>query len=68
MFFCGISVHAYIDPSVVTYALQAVSGIIVSLSTLCGIILNKIMNSKETIKYETIETDNIHMWDTPDHP
>lgn len=64
MLFCSMTVQAYIDPSVVSYALQALSGIIVSISTLSGVLITKLSNKTEGIThYETYETDDIHMWD-----
>ena len=58
-------VHAYIDPSVMTYAIQAISGIAIALGTVFSLVYRKIrrkMNLQEQEK--TIrETDNFQYTD-----
>ncbi|MBR2068052.1 MAG: sulfatase-like hydrolase/transferase [Solobacterium sp.] len=42
LFMRTITVHAYIDPSVVTYAIQAISGIIIALGTVGSLLFRRI--------------------------
>ena len=41
-FLYTINVNAYIDPSVMTYAIQAISGIVIALSTVIGLLFRRI--------------------------
>ncbi len=63
------NVHAYIDPSAVTYVIQAVAGVFIALGAVVTIFRHKIVaffkkNSKKTSKREIhfkedIEGDNL---------
>ncbi len=60
-----IPAQAYIDPSVMTYAIQAVSGIAIALGTVFSLFYHKIrrkMNLQEHAK-TIMETDNFHYTD-----
>lgn len=37
MLFCGVTAQAYIDPSVLTYVIQAVAGVAVAIGAVAGI-------------------------------
>lgn len=56
-----IPVHAYIDPSAVTYIIQAVAGVIIAIGALLTIFRHKIAaffkKNKETEKKEVHFTD-----------
>ena len=41
-FLYTINVNAYIDPSVMTYAIQAISGIVIALSTVIGLLFRRL--------------------------
>ena len=59
MFFT-IPVHAYIDPSIMTYAIQAISGIAVALGTVGGLMFRKIRRKLgKDKKYLEYESDNL---------
>ena len=58
-------VHAYIDPSVMTYAIQAIAGVAIAVGTFVGIYwkkakkkINKKLNIDEN-KNKEVETDEI---------
>ena len=56
-------VHAYIDPSVMTYAIQAIAGIAVALGTVAGVAWRKIRKKFFNIEgegYKELETDDVH--------
>lgn len=57
-------VHAYVDPSVLTYAIQATAGIIIALSTVVGVYLSRIRKTLniQTKKKET-ESDVLQFLD-----
>ena len=58
-------VHAYIDPSVMTYAIQAVAGIAIALGTVVGIYWRKILKIVRRIfgirkvKSKNLETNDL---------
>lgn len=58
--FFTIPVHAYLDPSVMTYAIQAVAGVAIALGTVAGFawrkFRKKILHS-DTNKYKEFESD-----------
>lgn len=39
--FCTENVQAYIDPSVMTYAIQAIAGVIIAIGAFIGIFIRK---------------------------
>lgn len=61
----SINVRAYIDPSVMTYAIQAIAGIVIAIGAVLGIYFRKIkkkVNNKLGIdenKNKEVESDNI---------
>lgn len=68
--FCSIilftvPVHAaYVDPSVMTYAIQAVAGIIIGLSTVFGVYFSRIRRSLNITKKKTaFESDDLEFRD-----
>lgn len=67
MFLFSINTRAYIDPSVMTYAIQAIAGIAIVIATAFGIYFRKIkkkINKKFEIdenKNKEVETDDIIM-------
>lgn len=57
-----IQVHAYIDPSAVTYVIQAVAGVLIALGALITVFRHKILaffkkNSKKRAKREIHMTE-----------
>ena len=66
-FMFSINVQAYIDPSVMTYTIQAVAGIIIAIGAFVGIYFRKMkkkVNDKLGIdenKNKEVESDNIMM-------
>lgn len=62
-------VHAYIDPSVMTYAIQAVAGIAIALGTVVGIYWRKILQvfrkvfRVKGVKYKNEETNEVSFTD-----
>ena len=54
-------VYAYIDPSVMTYAIQAVAGIAISLSAFLGILYRKLRK-----KFFKTNTSNYKIWESDD--
>lgn len=68
MMFFGLNGRAYIDPSVITYLIQIVSGVVVSLGAFLGVYgrrIKKALGAKfgvnENAK-KTYESDDIKMW------
>lgn len=65
MLFFGRDINAYIDPSVMTYVIQAVAGIVIAVGAVAGIYIRKIrkkVNDKLGIdenRNKEIETDEI---------
>lgn len=65
MLFFGVNGNAYIDPSVMTYVIQAVAGVIVAVGAAVGIYFRrakKKLNEKLGIdenKNKEVETDDI---------
>lgn len=60
MFLLTINAHAYIDPSIATYAIQAVAGIAITLGTVAGVYwrrISKSLRGKQTVKTNTTESD-----------
>ena len=41
MLFFGVDAHAYIDPSVMTYVIQAIAGIVIAVGAVVGIYWRK---------------------------
>ena len=68
-FLFSLNVRAYIDPSVMTYTIQAVAGIIIAIGAFVGIYFRKMkkkVNDKLGIdenKNKEVETDEIEMKD-----
>ena len=62
-------VHAYIDPSVMTYAIQAVAGIAIALGAAFSILWRKVrkklFKNNET-HYQTVESDDVSFTDPAD--
>lgn len=68
MLFFGINGQSYIDPSVITYLIQIVSGLVISLGAFFGVYgrkfkkaLVKKLGVNEYGKKE-VESDDIRMW------
>lgn len=65
----GVNVSAYIDPSVMTYAIQAIAGIVIAGGAFAGIYLRKAkkkVNEKLGIdesKNKEVESDEISVED-----
>ncbi|MBD5095956.1 MAG: hypothetical protein HDT40_02945 [Lachnospiraceae bacterium] len=65
MLFFGVNGQAYIDPSVMTYVIQAVAGVVVAIGATAGIYLRKAkkkINDKlglEENRNKEVETDDI---------
>ena len=54
----------YIDPSVMTYAIQAIAGIVIALSTVFGLFLSKLRKATgRTQRYEETESDQLEFSD-----
>ena len=50
----------YIDPSVMTYSIQVITGAVISLSAGIGIFVKKIVGKKKNkSKKKTVESDDI---------
>ena len=70
MLFFGRDVNAYIDPSVMTYVIQAVAGIVVALGAGLGLYIRKVkkkVNDKLGIdenRNKEVESDEIIVSDT----
>lgn len=65
MFLFGINVYAYIDPSITTYAIQAIAGVLVAVGATAGFLIRKAkkkiqkkMNIDENSNKE-VESDDI---------
>lgn len=59
-------VHAYLDPSVMTYAIQAFAGIAITLGTVFGLYwrrLRNALNAGRKNNYQNWETDNLSFYD-----
>ena len=59
-------VYAYIDPSVMTYAIQAVAGIAISLSAFLGILYRKFRKKffkTNTSTYKFCESADLYLFD-----
>ena len=41
MLFFGVNVHAYIDPSVMTYMIQLVAGLVVAVGAVAGVFIRR---------------------------
>lgn len=69
MLLFGMTCSAYIDPSVVTYAIQAIAGIAIAVGAFAGVYLRKAkkkVNEKLGIdenKNKEVESDNIEVDD-----
>ncbi|MDD6326889.1 MAG: hypothetical protein Q4D54_08100 [Eubacteriales bacterium] len=68
MLWFGLNGYAYIDPSVITYLIQILSGIVISMGAIVGVygrrikkILAKKLGLSENSKKET-ESDDIRIW------
>ena len=65
MLFFGLNAKAYIDPSVMTYVIQAVAGIVIAVGAAGGILFRRFkkkVNNKLGIdenKNKEVETDEI---------
>ena len=67
MFF-GLNGRAYIDPSVITYLIQIISGVVISLGAVFGVYGRRI--KKAIVKqlglnvnsHKEVESDDIEMW------
>lgn len=65
MLFFGVNGKAYIDPSVMTYVIQAVAGVVVAIGAAAGIYFRKVkkkINDKLGIdenRNKEVETDDI---------
>lgn len=65
MLFWGRDINAYIDPSVMTYVIQAVAGVIIAVGAVAGIYIRKVkkkVNDKLGIdenRNKEIESDEI---------
>lgn len=68
MFFCGLNGQAYIDPSVITYLIQIMSGVVISLGAFFGVYgrkLKKLVSKKLGINenaHKIVESDDIKIW------
>jgi len=68
MLLFGVNGQAYIDPSVITYLIQIISGVVISLGAFFGVYGRKIKKSiqkklglRENSKKE-YESDDIKIW------
>lgn len=65
MLLCGVTAEAYIDPSVMTYLIQAVAGVVIAAGAVIGIYFRKArkkLNDKLGIdenRNKEVETDDI---------
>ena len=68
MMFFGLNGRAYIDPSVITYMIQIISGVVISLGAVFGVYGRRI--KKAIVKqlglnvnsHKEVESDDIEMW------
>lgn len=58
-----VPVHAYIDPSAVTYIIQAVAGVLIALGAAFTIFRHKIFKFFRSKKKENTEEDKIEFKD-----
>ena len=71
MLFWGITAKAYIDPSVVTYLIQALAGVMVAVGAAVGIFWRKISRKLKYLfgihneKNIVWESDDIQVYDMP---
>lgn len=71
MLFWGITAKAYIDPSVVTYLIQALAGVMVAVGAAVGIFWRKISRKLRCLfgihneKNIVWESDDIQVYDMP---
>lgn len=69
MLLFGLNARAYIDPSVTTYLIQAVAGIVIAVGAVVGIYFRrakKTLSEKLGIdenRNKEVETDDIRFWD-----
>lgn len=65
MLLCGVTAEAYVDPSVMTYLIQAIAGVIIAIGAAIGIYFRrakKKINDKLGIdenRNKEVETDEI---------
>ena len=59
MLLFGVNGEAYIDPSVLTYVIQAVAGIAIALAAAVGIYWRKAKKGIDENKNKEVETDDI---------
>lgn len=68
MLFFGLNGQAYIDPSVITYLIQIISGVIISLGAFFGVYgrkFKKMLSDKLGINenvHKEVESDEIKIW------
>ena len=71
LFLFVLPVQAYVDPSVMTYAIQAVAGIVITLGTFVGIYWQKITrlfgNRRYSVLQQNAALDNLEFYDPTDH-
>ena len=66
---CIKQVSAYLDPSVMTYTIQTIAGVVIALSTFFGLYWQKLLKlfrksaGERVAKYETFESDDISFRD-----
>ena len=66
-FLFTININAYIDPSIVTYAVQAIAGIAIGIGAFANVIFRKMrknIGSKDI--YDSEEDDNLYFYDKND--
>lgn len=63
-YFTMIPVHAYIDPSAVTYIIQAVAGVVIAIGALLTIFRHKIAAFFK--KNKDVEKKEVHFTDDED--
>ena len=69
---CSLQIHAYIDPSIMTYTVQAVAGILIASATFIGIgwrkLRRKLISDKtmQAKKYSNFEADDLVFKDPKD--
>lgn len=68
MLLFGLNGQAYIDPSVITYLIQIVSGVIISLGAFFGVYgrrVKKVLSKKLGINenaHKEVESDDVKIW------
>lgn len=68
MLMFGLNGRAYIDPSVITYLIQIISGIVISLGAFFGVYgrkIKKVIVKKlglNEYKHKEVESDDIKIW------